>query len=313
MTALLMLAFMFAVYGFFNLFNINIIEIADDFISASENSTKSIQSVIIAANAGARRKGFLSKIQVFFAETKRILAATNRTGFFTTLCVISVALLFIGFAIGIICNNPFLSLVLAGGLAVIPFWLVKLSENNYQNNLNDELETALSVITTSYIRNNNISKAIEENMHHINPPVQDVFERFLVETKYISSSIPDALLRLSTRINNVIFEEWCLELIACQDNRNLKYTLPDIVGKFGNVRMINGTMGVDIYEPLRELLITSGILLCFPIMIYFLNADWFSILINTWVGKLTLACQILVVFIGINAGIRITKPIAYER
>lgn len=313
MTALLMLAFMFMVYGLFNLCNINIIDIADDFISASENSTKSIQSVIISANAGEKRKGFFSKIQGFFDETKRILIATNRAGFFTTLCVISVALLFSGFGIGIICNNPFLALVLAGGLAVIPFWLVKLSENNYQNHLNDELETALSVITTSYIRNNNISKAIEENMHHINPPVQDVFERFLVETKYISSSIPDALLRLSTRINNVIFEEWCLELIACQDNRNLKYTLPDIVGKFGNVRMINGTMGVDIYEPLRELLITSGILLCFPIMIYFLNADWFSILVNTWVGKLTLSCQILVVFIGINAGIRITKPITYER
>lgn len=313
MNILLVIAFTLAVYGVFKINNIKLLEMAEDIIQSTIRDSKSIQALIISTSLTEKRKGVFSNVQKIFNETRLILSVTNRSGLFPTLCLASVGLLFVGLAIGGITNNPFLALVLSGGLSLIPFWFVKLSENNYQNELNDELETALSIITTSYIRNNNISKAIEENLHHINPPVQGIFETFLVETKYISSSIPDALLRLSTRINNTIFEEWCLELIACQDNRNLKHTLPDIVGKFGNVRMVNGTLGVDIYEPLRELLITSGILLCFPVMIYMLNADWFYVLTNVWIGKFTLACQVLVVFIGINAGIRITKPITYER
>lgn len=313
MTIILIVAFLLSVFGVFQLLNISIIELTENIIEIISKEKKDIKTIIVRTNLGEKRKGIVANLEKMFDETKLILAATNRSGMFATVCVISAFLLFGGLAVGALINNPFLSIILAGGLSLLPFWFVKLSENNYQNELNDELETALSVITTSYIRNNNISKAVEENLHHINPPVQGVFETFLVETKYISSSIPEALLRLSTRINNVIFEEWCLELIACQENRNLKFTLPEIVGKFGNVRMVNGRMGVDIYEPLRELLITSGILLCFPIMIYLLNADWFNILANTWIGKLTLAGQVLVIFISINAGIRITKPIAYER
>jgi len=313
MIVFLFIAFVLSVSGLFVLNNIKIMEMAEDIIKALSRDTKDIKSVIINANLEKRRKGILFKLQNIIDETKFILSITNRSNAFPTFCLVSVCLLGIGLLIGFIANNPFLAIVLAGGLSLIPFWVVKLSENNYHNELNDVLESSLSIITTSYIRNNNIAKAIEENLHHIDPPVQDVFELFLVETKFISSSIPDALLRMSSRINNSIFQEWCLELIACQDNRNLKYTLPDILGKFSNVRMVNGTLGVDIYEPLRELLITSGVLLCFPVMIYFLNADWFYILTNVWVGKLTLACQILIVFIAINAGIRITKPITYER
>ena len=112
---------------------------------------------------------------------------------------------------------------------ILEVYKIMANENANQDIEFDDFEDLDFEVLDFKQMEDTISKAIEENLHHINPPVQGVFETFLVETKYISSSIPDALLRLSTRINNTIFEEWCLELIACQDNRNLKHTLPKTV------------------------------------------------------------------------------------
>ena len=38
-----------------------------------------------------------------------------------------------------------------------------------------ELETALSIITTSYLRNEDIQTAVEENLEYLNPPVKNAF------------------------------------------------------------------------------------------------------------------------------------------
>ena len=39
-----------------------------------------------------------------------------------------------------------------------------------EKELNAELETALSIITTSYLRSEDILSAFEENINYINPP-----------------------------------------------------------------------------------------------------------------------------------------------
>lgn len=313
MIFVLLMAFILCITGLWLVLHINLFKVVENIIDVLSGQEKVIYNVIQATNRSDKKNNIKDKILRIFYDTKLILAYTNRSGLFVTIVIISIFLLIGGFLIGIVFNNIFLSFVLAGGLSLIPFWFVKLSENNFKNELNDELETALSIITTSYTRSNSITKAIEENIHHINDPVRGVFEQFLIETRYISSNIEKALERMSKRINDPIFEDWCLEMIACQANRNLKFTLKGIVRKFANIRIANGKLGVDIYEPLRELAISSLMLVCFPIMIYMINADWFNILAHTLVGNLVIAVQFAVVFVVINAGVNNTKPVSYER
>ena len=42
-----------------------------------------------------------------------------------------------------------------------------------------ELETALSIISTAYLRTEDVQTAAEENVAYLNPPVQGVFRNFL--------------------------------------------------------------------------------------------------------------------------------------
>ena len=61
----------------------------------------------------------------------------------------------------------------------------------YQQNL----ETALSIITTAYLRNEDILTAVEENMNYLNPPVLSVFREFVSRIKLINPDVIASLQR----------------------------------------------------------------------------------------------------------------------
>ena len=44
--------------------------------------------------------------------------------------------------------------------------------------MNNEIETGLSIITSSYLRSESMITAVEENIHYLNPPVLMCSEAF---------------------------------------------------------------------------------------------------------------------------------------
>lgn len=45
---------------------------------------------------------------------------------------------------------------------------------SYKKHLNEELETAISIITTSYLRTEDLIRAVKENLPYINEPVKAI-------------------------------------------------------------------------------------------------------------------------------------------
>ena len=82
---------------------------------------------------------------------------------------------------------------MAVGFLFLPFWYVKLTANHYKRDVSAELETALSVITTAYLRTEDIVTAVEENTAYLNPPVSRVFQDFLIQIKMVNPDVQAAL------------------------------------------------------------------------------------------------------------------------
>ncbi|BFH65192.1 hypothetical protein [Paenibacillus azoreducens] len=234
----------------------------------------------------------------------------QRTGF---LFALSLMLAIGGALLALILNNIWLLPVLAGGFAMSPFWIVLFRATFYKKRLHDELETALSVITTSYLRSENILAAVEENLPYLNPPVSDVFQAFLAESKLIHTNLHLALTRLRGRIHNSVFQEWCDALMACQEDRALKTTLMPIVAKLSDMRVVSAELDAALYEPLKEF-ITMALLLIGNIpLLYFLNRDWYRALTQTTPGHAVLALCALAILVSLAAVIRLTRPLDYRR
>ncbi|MFS0723696.1 hypothetical protein [Paenibacillus sp. 1P07SE] len=247
------------------------------------------------------------------AEVTAILQQTGheqRIGFLFTL---SLLLAIGGSLLALMLNNVWLLPVFASGLAMSPFWLVLFSTTFYKKRLHAELETALSVITTSYLRSENILSAVEENLPYLNPPVSDVFQAFLAESKLIHTNLHLALTELRGRIHNSVFQEWCDALMACQEDRTLKTTLMPIVAKLSDMRVVSAELDSALYEPLKEFLTMALLLIGNIPLLYFLNRDWYRALTQTTPGHMVLALCGLAILISLGAVIRLTRPLDYRR
>ena len=88
--------------------------------------------------------------------------------------------------------------VLAVGKKFVPYWFIRLTANHYKKNIAAELETALSIITTAYLCNEDIQTAVEENIDYLNPPVRSVVVEFLTRIKLVDPDVVAALQDMGT-------------------------------------------------------------------------------------------------------------------
>ena len=253
------------------------------------------------------------KITVELRRIKDALEQTGKGNQFAVACAASLLLMIVGCVIAIMIDNPFLVPVFAIAFAMIPFIYAKRTVAYYDNHVKEELETALSIITTSYVRTDDIVSAVKENIQYLKPPVKDIFAGFVAENMMISSDVKQSIRHLKEKVNNSIFAEWCETLNACQDDRTLKDTLMPIVTKFTDVRIVNNEIKGMLSSARIEYYMMAGMVVGNIPLLYFLNKDWFNALMFTTLGKLVLAICGLVIIVTAVLMLRFTKQIEYRK
>ena len=98
--------------------------------------------------------------------------------------------------------------MLACGFLFLPFWYIRLTASHFKKDVSSELETALSIITTAYLRSEDILTSVEENLEYLNPPVKTVFADFVSRIRLIDPDLEAALEELKGKIENDVFMEW---------------------------------------------------------------------------------------------------------
>lgn len=253
------------------------------------------------------------KITVELRRIKDALEQTGKGNQFAVACAASLLLMIVGCVIAIMIDNPFLVPVFAIAFAMIPFIYAKRTVAYYDNHVKEELETALSIITTSYVRTDDIVSAVKENIQYLKPPVKDIFAGFVAENMMISSDVKQSIRHLKEKVNNSIFAEWCETLIACQEDRTLKDTLMPIVTKLTDVRIVNNEIKGMLSSARVEYYMMAGMVVGNIPLLYFLNKDWFNALMFTTLGKLVLAICGLVIIVTAVLMLRFTKQIEYRK
>lgn len=309
MTMLQLIACIGIIAGSFILLKLSPIEFTDNLFCFLTTRPKSIKDEINEATQ--RKKPSFLRREIM--ETQDILKLTGRSSRFSLICVCSLGLFALGASIAILMRNMFLVPVLAVGFMFLPFWYIKLTANHYKKDISAELETALSIITTAYLRNEDILTAVEENLHYLNPPVHHVFRDFLMQMKLINPDVDVALKAMKPKIDNEVFREWCDAISACQHDRGLKTTLTPIVSKLSDMRIVNGELEYLVFEPRKEFIIMAILVIGNIPLMYAINQSWYNTLMHTAIGQIILAVTAALIFISTAFVIKLTKPIEYRR
>jgi len=290
------------------LLNLTPEQISDDILkmmSPKQSLRKQIKEAM-----GKKKK---SLIAIEIRNIHNALVSTGKENMFTAVCVVSITLFVMGGVLAGLIGNLFLAPISAVAMALIPFVYAKSNLSYYDKHVKEELETALSIVTTSYMRNDNIVAAIRENLDYIKPPVRDIFKRFIAEATVINADIPLGLQHLRERIDNQIYYEWCDTLIACQNDRTQKNSLMPVAGKLTDVRLVNSELKTLLMEPRKEYWTMAAMVAGNIPLLYLINKDWFHTMLFSLPGKIVLALSAGVILVTAAFMFKYTKPIEYKR
>ena len=85
------------------------------------------------------------------------------------------------------------------------------------------------------------------------------------------------------------------------------------IAQEADMRIVAAELDYLMYEPFKEFITMAFLLVGNIPLLYFLNKDWYNVLVNTGFGKGILAVCLLVLLISFAAVIRLTKPVEYKR
>lgn len=306
MTGLGLAVFILLVTGTVCLFDLKVTDLAS--LSGRSGRAATLTDEL-AVMQGEIPKGFFRRESY---EVEQLLRSTGRADRFESVKLFSLAGFAAGSLIAVLLKNPFLIPAAGAAFAYVPVLYVRASARAFKKSLTNELEGALSVITTSYIRTDDILKSVRENIANINPPVKGLFEDFLLESEKINANTVSALNRLKLKVPDVIFHEWVNTLIRCQSDRSMKNTLSETIQKFSVVRSVQSELDANIAEARREAFMMMGMVALNVPLLYVINREWFNTLIYTVQGKAALAVCAVIIFLSFLRIMRLSEPIEYK-
>lgn len=300
-----LICFLLITAGLFSLLGVR----PGDFVEALFHSQRKTATLSDELNVlmGTPAKGFFSQDY----EVKQILKDTGRGNRYEAVKRLTLILFAVGGVLALLIGNVYMVPILGIGFSLIPMWYLRSTASSYKKHLNEELETAISIITTSYLRTEDLIRSIKENLAYINEPVRANFEAFVYEAELINANTTSVINSLKMKIPNRVFHEWCNILIQCQADRSMKNTLPTIAQKFSDVRIVQSELEAMMQGPRREAFTMMFLVIANVPLLYFLNEDWFHSLIYTTPGKIALAVCAAIILFALTQIMKLSKPIEY--
>lgn len=261
----------------------------------------------IKAAQGKKRDPYAAN---FLIRTREELRVIGKPGMFIIVCSTSVVLLFVGGTLAVLIDNLFLIPSFAITCAAIPFLIARNTIRQYHNHTDVELETALSIISNTYLRNENIQIAVSENLSYLKHPVSGMFRAFLGDATIVNTQF--ALRKLREKSQNEVFHEWVDAVIQCQDDKTMKDILLPIVDKLGDIRQVNNELTTIVQNAKAEYYAMAGLLIAILPILFFMQRDLFEVLIYTTGGKAILGVNGMAIIITAFLLARFTRPIKYR-
>lgn len=249
------------------------------------------------------------RLAAMMDDAKTMLTAANMGEKIKTYKWAAAILAGIGLLIGFALDNVLAGLVLAVGLGFSPLILIRIRTGDYVRSLNGKLESAMGSVTNSYVSCGDLIGAVESSMRLLPAPLDGVFRQFYTETQLIDADVVKALRRMRERIDNHYWRDWCDVLIQCQRDRQLRFALPGIVSRLGEMRRAQIEADTAIQKQLGDYIVTIMLVLgAIPVM-GVMMPDWYEMLTTTPAGKITLAVVLAAVLVTAIWVARLYRPV----
>lgn len=238
-----------------------------------------------------------SAVQRMMEEAVTMLDASGMGEQVSTYRNMAILMAVAGFLFGMVIDNILVSIVLGVGLAMTPLTIIRMRTADYKRMVNEKLEMAMSSVTNSYVATGNLLTAVENVLPMLPAPVNTIFQRFVADMQYVDGNAIRAIQHMREASDNWYWTEWCNALIQCQDDVSLNRTLSGIVERLSESRQIQLEVDTTLRKHMSDYVVTVLLVLGSIPLMGFMIPDWYSMLMDTVPGKITLAVVLATVLI----------------
>ena len=238
-----------------------------------------------------------SAVQRMMEEAVTMLDASGMGEQVSTYRNMAILMAVAGFLFGMVIDNILVSIVLCVGLAMTPLTIIRMRTADYKRMVNEKLEMAMSSVTNSYVATGNLLTAVENVLPMLPAPVNTIFQRFVADMQYVDGNAIRAIQHMREASDNWYWTEWCNALIQCQDDVSLNRTLSGIVERLSESRQIQLEVDTTLRKHMSDYVVTVLLVLVSIPLMGFMIPDWYSMLMDTVPGKITLAVVLATVLI----------------
>lgn len=247
-----------------------------------------------------------SRIERYITSEQHLVRVTHTD--FTTYISLLCASVLGGFIFGkLIFTDTLISFCIAGICIVLPHALLLIKGNKDKRTLAENLESAMRIITHEYISTLDIQKAVENAVDVIDH--DKPFREFLVDCKLVSSNIERNLRRLETKEQNVYFSRWIDQLILVQSDRAQIVNLMPILDDMNDAKTAQRRNDAQVSAAWRDYFTMLFIILLSPLLIRFIQREWYLYLVATPFGKILSIALLASLVWATGRALKINKPI----
>jgi tight adherence protein B len=201
----------------------------------------------------------------------------------------------IGLFIGKMLNNFLVSLLLFGVFAYLPYKYFSIIANSYKNLINKYLENAISIIIAAFQSREDLILAIEDNINNFQEPLKSYFIEFVNKVDKFGMSFDESIDELAAKIGHPIFDDFVkLAKIHYQKGGDTKYALLDIPEDFRDHKLIMSEIDAEISSIKILGYIFSGLVIGAIFFQRMTNYNYYSLLVNTTAGKITVFISLVI-------------------
>ena len=280
-----------------------------DILSKIKNKNKPVKAVI----KDHKSRGRKNSIRDFEYSLRDFLKRVGKEKLFDFVLILSVILSIFSVPLCLLLDNIFLLPFFALLFFSLPFAVLLIWKSIYEKKEYSELETAMSLVTSSYLRNPDLTRAFEENNEYLKYPVKDRFLGFSSRIRTIDPDIKKALRELKRQFPYRIFGEWCDELELCTDDRSKSDMLPRTVSKMTDERIVNLEIAPLLSNARKEFFTMAAMVLLNYPLLSLINHDWFKVMTDTVQGKMVTGVVLLAILLTTFICFKITGKIRFGK
>lgn len=181
---------------------------------------------------------------------------------------------------------------------LVPIMIASTLIEKEQQTKREHLESAVFLITTIYMKDNELTGAVRDAASCFQKDIAPIFSVFLAEASGGVSGVEGALKGLFRKMPTPELREWCQQMVLCQEDKSKIESLPVLLDSISEKKLLDEDAALHIVDKKKEYYLLLIIIAASVPVLSKVNPELVHTMTSTPFGQIALGIFALILILS---------------